>query len=47
MCQRIASRRRREEWRDQDSNLGRQSHVVYSHTPLTARESRREGVQCS
>ena len=27
-------------WRDQDSNLGRQCHAVYSRTPLTARESR-------
>jgi hypothetical protein len=28
------------QWRGQDSNLRRQSHVVYSHTPLTAREPR-------
>ena len=28
-------------WRDQDSNLGRTSHAVYSRAPLTARESRR------
>ena len=26
-------------WGEQDSNLRRLSHVVYSHAPLTARES--------
>ena len=31
----------RGQWREQDSNLRRQSHAVYSRAPLTARESRR------
>ena len=39
--------RARRRWRDQDSNLGRQCHVVYSHAPLTARVSRREDSQFS
>src|SRR4051812_3295464 len=30
-------------WGEQDSNLRRQSHGVYSATPLTARESPRRG----
>jgi hypothetical protein len=38
---RVADRPADDEWRDQDSNLGRRSHLVYSQTPLTARESRR------
>src|SRR5436309_5837006 len=36
-----AEKAARSEWRDQDSNLGRRSHLIYSQTPLTARESRR------
>src|SRR4051812_14002780 len=36
---------REELWRGQDSNLRRQSHGVYSATPLTAREPRRGQVR--
>ena len=39
--------RRSGQWREQDSNLRRQSQCVYSASPLTARESRQAGAESS
>ena len=39
---RLGSRPQRDPWRGQDSNLRRQCQSVYSRSPLTAREPRRD-----